>query len=139
MFSSQFMSIAVAKMFEADMSRFEFVFSKDSLIKTCVYFAVMYIAVMFFNTITVSRYKLINLLNSHKKNEKVKIKNPFICVVVFIVATAILGYAYWKVTLDIKSLTTADKILPPILMGIIRNNSNFLVSIRIYFASYSKT
>ena len=126
-------------MFEADMSRFEFVFSKDSLIKTCVYFAVMYIAVMFFNTITVSRYKLINLLNSHKKNEKVKIKNPFICVVVFIVATAILGYAYWKVTLDIKSLTTADKILPPILMGIIRNNSNFLVSIRIYFASYSKT
>lgn len=126
-------------MFEADMSKFEFVFSGGSLIKTCVYFAVMYVAVMFFNTITISRYKLINLLNSHKKNEKVKIKNPFICIAVFIIATAILGYAYWKVTLDVKSLTTADKILPPILMGIIRNNSSILVIIRIYFASYSKT
>lgn len=132
------MSILVAKMFEANMSKFEFVFSKDACIKTCIYFAVMYIAVMFFNTITVSRYKLINLLNSHKKNEKVKIKNPFICVGVFIAATVLLSYAYWKVTLDIRSLTTADKILPPILMGIIRYNSNFLVFIRIYFASYSK-
>lgn len=132
------MSILVAKMFEADMSKFEFVFSKDSLIKTCVYFAVMYIAVIFFNTITVSRYKLINLLNATKKNEKVKIKKPFICVCVFIASTALLSYAYWKVTLDIRSLTTADKILPPILMGIIRYNSSFLVFIRICFTSYSK-
>ena len=72
-FASQFMSILVAKMFEADMSKFQFVFSKDACIKTCIYFAVMYVAVMFFNTFTVSRYKLINLLNASKKNENVKI------------------------------------------------------------------
>ena len=59
-FASQFMSILVAKMFEADMSKFQFVFSKDACIKTGIYFAVMYVAVMFFNTFTVSRYKLIN-------------------------------------------------------------------------------
>lgn len=118
-FASQFMSILVAKMFEADMSKFQFVFSKDACIKTCIYFAVMYVAVMFFNTFTVSRYKLINLLNASKKNENVKIKNPIICILVFLGAVVILGYAYWKVTGDVSSLTTADKILPPILMGIV--------------------
>ena len=118
-FASQFMSILVAKMFEADMSEFQFVFSSDSCIKTCIYFAVMYVAVMVFNTITVSKYKLINLLNASKKNEKVKIKNPFICVVIFILAAILLGYAYWKVTVDVNSITTAAKLLPPILMGIV--------------------
>lgn len=118
-FASQFMSILVAKMFEADMSKFQFVFSKDACIKTCIYFAVMYVAVMFFNTFTVSRYKLINLLNASKKNENVKIKNPIICILVFLGAVVILGYAYWKVTGDVSSLTTADKILLPILMGIV--------------------
>ena len=118
-FASQFMSVLVAKMFEADMSNFQFVFSKTACIKTCVYFAVMYVAVMFFNTFTVSKYKLINLLNASKKNEKVKIKNPIICVLIFIVSCIMLGWAYWKVTGDFKSLNTADKILPPILMGIV--------------------
>ena len=118
-FASQFMSVLVAKMFEADMSEFQFVFSKDACMKTCLYFAVMYVAVMLFNTYTVSKYKLINLLNAQKKNEKVKIKNPFLCILVFIVAGAMLSYAYWKVTGDASSLNTADKMLPPILMGIV--------------------
>ena len=113
------MSILVAKMFEADMKEFQFVFSKGACIKTCIYFAVMYVLVMFFNTLTVSRYKLINLLNASKKNEKVKIKNPFLCILIFLMASSLLGYAYWKVTLDVHSLDRAEKILPIILMGIL--------------------
>ena len=118
-FASQFMSVLVAKMFEADMSKFQFVFSKDACIKTCIYFAVMYVAVMFFNTFTISRYKLINLLNATKKNESIKIKKPVISILVFLFGAGILGYAYWKVTGDVSSFTTADKILSPILMGIV--------------------
>ena len=118
-FASQFMSILVAKLFEADMSEFHFVFSKDACIKTCLYFAVMYLAVMIFNTMTISRYKLINLLNATKKNEKVKMKNPFLAVLVFIFGSSILGFAYWKVTGDVHSMNTAEKMLPPILMGIV--------------------
>ena len=124
-FASQFMSVLVAKMFEADMSKFQFVFSKDACIKTCIYFAVMYVAVMFFNTFTISRYKLINLLNATKKNESIKIKKTVISILVFLFGAGILGYAYWKVTGDVNSLTTADKILPPILMGIVGTISIF--------------
>lgn len=134
-FASQFMSILVAKMFEADMSEFQFVFSWNGCIKTCIYFAVMYIAVMILNTFSVSKYKLINLLNASKKNEKVKMKNPFVSIIVFIGAASLLGYAYWLVTAGINELNTAEKLLPPILMGIVRYNTCFLVSIRIYLAS----
>ncbi len=118
-FASQFMSVLVAKMFEADMSEFQFVFSKDACIKTCIYFAVMYLAVIIFNTIAVSRYKLINLLNANKKNEQVKIKNPVISILIFIIGASVLGYAYWKVTADAHSIDEAEKILPPIIMGIV--------------------
>ena len=58
-FASQFMSVLVAKMFEADMTEFQFVFSREACVKTIIYFAIMYLAVMFFNTITISKYKLI--------------------------------------------------------------------------------
>ena len=97
-FASQFMSILVAKLFQADMSEFEFVFSQNACIKTCIYFAVMFLAVMVFNTFTISRYKLISLLTASKKNEQVRMKNPIICIIVFIIATIGLSYAYWTVT-----------------------------------------
>ena len=118
-FASQFMSVLVAKLFEANMTKFEFAFSKGACIKTCIYFAVMYLAVMFFNTITISRYKLINLLTAIKKNETIKLKNPIISILVFLMSAGILAYSYWKVTAGVQTLDTADKILPPILMGIV--------------------
>lgn len=118
-FASQFMSVLVGKLFAADMSKFEFVFSKDACIKTCIYFAVMYIAVIIFNTFTISRYKLINLLNASKKNEQIKIKNLWVCILVFIIGAVILGYAYYKVTGGVSELSTAEAILPVILMGIV--------------------
>ena len=118
-FASQFMSVFVAKLFEANMKKFEFIFSKESCIKTCIYFAIMYFTVMIFNTMTISRYKLINLLNASKKNEKVKVKNPIISAFIFAIACIILGVAYWKVTKDVSSLNSAQKLLAPILLGIL--------------------
>ena len=117
-FASQFMSILVGKMFEADMSNFQFVFSQDACVKTCICFAVVYIAVMIFNTFTISRYRLINLLTAIKKNEEVKIKNPVISILIFMIAVVVLGYAYWLVTGGIDKLNSMDKLIWPILMGI---------------------
>ena len=116
---SQVMSLLVANMFEAKMTEFEFVFSSSACVKTLIYFSVMYILVMIFNTYNVSRCKLIDLFNANKKSEKIKMKNPWICVIVFIISTCILGYAYWCVTGGITELQTADKILIPIALGTI--------------------
>lgn len=118
-FASQFMSVLVAKLFEADMSGYTFVFSKDACIKTCMYFAIMYLAVMIFNAFTISRYKLINLLTAIKKNEQIKMKNPIACIIVFIIALATLIFCYYKVTIDANSIMTEEKMLQIILLGIV--------------------
>ncbi len=114
---SQVMSLLVANMFEAKMTEFEFVFSSSACIKTLIYFSVMYILVMIFNTYNVSRCKLIDLLNANKKSEKVKLKNPWLCIIVFIVSVCALGYAYWCVTGGITEMETVDKIFIPIALG----------------------
>ena len=116
-FGSQLMSILVSKLFEVDMTEYQFVFSKDAFFKTCIYFALMYLAVMIFNTISVSRYKLIDLINAAKKNEKIIIKNPIICIIVFLVSCTILGYAYYIVSAKAYTLTTFEKIWPILVMG----------------------
>ena len=116
-FGSQLMSILVSKLFEVDMTEYQFVFSKDAFFKTCIYFALMYLAVMIFNTISVSRYKLIDLINAAKKNEKIIIKNSIICIIVFLVSCTILGYAYYIVSAKAYTLTTFEKIWPILVMG----------------------
>ena len=118
-FASQLMSILVAKLFQADMTKFEFVFSKNACIKTCLYFAIMYLAVLIFNAFTISKYKLINLLTASKKNEKIKIKNPILCVVVFIISSIGLGYAYWIVTKKVFTLSNINETTKAIILAVI--------------------
>lgn len=96
-FASQFMSILVANMFEADMDKFVFSFSIESIMKTILFFTIIYLIVMFFNTFSVSKCKLIDLLNAAKQSEKVKVKNPIISIIIFIVSIAMLSYAYYRV------------------------------------------
>lgn len=70
---SQVMSIVVANMFEADMTKFTFVFSLSAWIKTMIYFGIMYLLVMVFNTIQVNRQQLIKLLTANRqKIDKMK-------------------------------------------------------------------
>ena len=122
---SQLMSLLVANMFEADMTNFAFTFSKAALIKTVIYFGIMYLLVMIFNTIQVSRCKLIDLMNSSKKSEKVKIKNPIICTIVFVLASIILGYCYYAVSVpDATSALSLKEITIIIGLGAL---STFLI------------
>lgn len=104
-FLSQLMSVWVAKMFETDMSSFTFIFSSKALIKTILYFGIMYVIVLLFNTMSVSRCKLINLLQAGRKNEQVKIKNKFVSFLVFLISTIMLGYAYYQVTFNVDQLS----------------------------------
>ena len=116
---SQLMSILVANMFEADLTRFQFVFSTNACIKTLIYFSIMYFVVMIFNTINISKCKLIDLMHFNKKSEKIKLKNPLFCTIVFIISCIALGFAYYQVTGGIEKMADANSIFVPIGVGAI--------------------
>lgn len=121
---SQLMSIFVANMFEADLNKFTFVFSQSAFLKTLLYFGIMYLIVMIFNTINISKCRLIDLLHGNKKSETVKLKNPVVCTVVFLIASILLGYAYYNVTDGIDRITDYGQLFIPIFLGIL---STFLI------------
>lgn len=114
---SQVMSIVVANLFKADMTKFTFVFSFSAMIKTVLYFAIMYLLVMIFNTIQVNRQELIKLLSANQQNEQVKLKNSFLCIIVFILSVLLLSYAYYNVTAGVNALTTLTSVLLQMLCG----------------------
>ena len=116
---SQVMSLVVANMFEADLTKFTFVFSSKSCLKTIIYFSIMYLIVMIFNTISVSKCKLIDLLNGAKTSETIKLKNPYLCIIIFIISCIVLGKAYYIVTHDFLTLQEVKDAMVPIVMGVV--------------------
>ncbi len=115
---SQVMSLVVANMFEANLTKFAFVFSTSACIKTGLYFSIMYLLVMIFNTYSVSKCRLIVLLNGAKTSEKIKLKNPYLCIIIFIISSIILGKAYHMVTVEFLTLQEVTDILKPVIMGV---------------------
>ena len=114
---SQVMSLVVANMFEANLTKFTFVFSSAACVKTIIYFSIMYLIVMIFNTISISKCKLIDLLNGAKKTEKIKLKNPYLCIIIFIISCLVLGRAYYIVTHGFLTLQEVTDVMKPIIMG----------------------
>lgn len=123
-FLSELMSLLVANLFEADMTNFRFIFSSSAALKCLIYFGIMYLIVMIFNTISVNKCKLIDLINSSKKTEKIKLKNPILCVIIFIIACAMLIYSYYFVTSDNKLSGDITSLYIPIVLGAL---STFLI------------
>lgn len=116
---SQGMSVVTANLFEADMTNFRFMVSISAIIKTIIYFAIMYVIVMALDVIIVSRAKLINLLYAGAKAQKNHAKNPVACVLVFIVAAILLGTAYYKVTAGVRTISDFQGLGIQIAKGII--------------------
>ena len=118
---SQITSIFVANMFEVNMTKFSFNFSKSAMIKTIIYYGIIYLVVMIFNTIIINKNKLINLLQVSKKQEKIKLKNPYVCIVLFILSIGMLGSAYYMVTDGLFKLLDygMNILLLPISLGVV--------------------
>ncbi len=105
---SQFMSALVANLFEADLDSYRFVLSFRAAKRAVIYFGIAYLVVMLFNSFMVSKCKILDLIQSGKRSEKLKLKNPWLCVVIFIISSAALAYAYHTVT---KSFDISSKEL----------------------------
>ncbi|WP_304508694.1 FtsX-like permease family protein [Anaerotignum sp.] len=96
-FGSQFMSVFTASIFEADMSGFRFVFSVDALVKSVLYFAIIFVVVILFNIGAINRYKLIDLIYGGRKNEELKVRNIWVSIAIFCVSLIFLAAAYYLI------------------------------------------
>lgn len=118
--ASQLISILIGRLFEADMSKFQFVFSEKAFFDTILYFGLIYLVVIVFNTIIVGRLKIIDLLHGSKKSEKAFLKNPLLRAIVFILSSFGLSYAYWWVTNDkVSMMDRINNLLWPVAIGVI--------------------
>lgn len=97
---SQVLSVFTAKLFDVEMTKYVFSISIEAIVKTVVYFGVMYVIVMIFNIIVISKYKLIDLLYVNKKSEKIKIKNPYISSIFLLLSLMLIGIAYKCITIS---------------------------------------
>ena len=137
---SQIMSIVVANMFEADMQQFTFVLSTNALFKSCLYFGIMYLLVIVFNTIQVNRQQLLQLIVSHQQSEMIRIKNPGICIIVFIIAVLLLSYAYYNVTSNASSLVSFFSVILQMIYGALATYLIYwsLAGLLLYFIKLKK-
>ena len=104
---SQGLSLFTAKLFDVGMTEFKFIISSSAILKTVLYFALIFGVLMIFNTRIIAKYKLIDMLTAARKSEDIKIKNPIISSIIFISGIIILGTAYYLVT---KSGLNPDKL-----------------------------
>lgn len=92
--ASQLLTVLTANMFEVVL-HYKFIFSMDAMIFTIISFAIIFFIIMIFNTFTLNRYKLIDLLTADRKNETLKLKNVYVSFFLFIASIGLLGFTYW--------------------------------------------
>lgn len=114
---SQGLSIFTAKLFKVKLVNFTFVFSKLAFVKTVMCFGLIYLVVLIFNSFTIRKVKLIDLLTSAKKNEKLKVKNIWVSVIVFLISVAMIGAAYYLVIKNGIAIISPSAIGIPVLLG----------------------
>ena len=100
---SQLLSFATAALFGIAMPQYQFSFSLGACIATLICFIAIFIVVAIFNVITVRRCKLIDLIGAKAKRQKIVIRNPWACLVLFVISLVLIGLAYWQ--LDINGMT----------------------------------
>ena len=115
---SQGISAFASKLFEVSLSNYKFLLSTDAILKTVLYFGIIFILVMIFNTFVISKYKLIDMLTAAKKNEDIKIKNPILTAIIFFISLVLLGVAY-KLVIKVGLNPTDRMFLVSIVLGIL--------------------
>lgn len=130
---SQGLSIITAKLLAFNIIKYKFIISLNAVIKSVVCFGIIFLLVMILNQRTISKYKLIDMLNASKKNEKVRINNPFLSILIFLISVAVLIIAYMLI-LEVGLTPENYLFIVSIMMGIIGtlllffSLSNFFIS-----------
>ncbi len=137
--ASQILSTFILKLFDVSMNEYRFTVSITAIGKTILYFGIMFLLVMIFNVFVISKYKIIDLLSADRKNEKMKLKNPLVCLVSFPLSIVALMFSY-KTLLKIGIDSRNPMFAPAFALSIIGTVLFFfsLSGVILYFLNKNK-
>ncbi|MGN0967757.1 MAG: FtsX-like permease family protein, partial [Oscillospiraceae bacterium] len=88
------LSLLTMAMFRMTFEPLRFVFDPSAALFTAACFGGMFLLVMVFNQVTLSRQKLIDLMNAGRKNEELRQRPLGVSVALFLVGVLLLAAAY---------------------------------------------
>ncbi|NCB62774.1 MAG: FtsX-like permease family protein [Clostridia bacterium] len=92
--ASQGLGLLTVSMFSASMAEFAVVFSLPAAGRTVLFFGVIFLVVILFTGVSVSRAKLLDLMQSQRQNEELRERPLWVSVLLFLTGAALLGTAY---------------------------------------------
>lgn len=81
-------------------SDYHLLFSARSAELTLGCFALIFVVVALFNAVQISRCKFATLFSANSRNERMPVRNPIVCLIVFVLSCLILAKAYAELNLD---------------------------------------
>lgn len=97
---SQIMTFFTASLFKTQIRDFHFFFSPQAFFTTVGCLVAIFLVTLVFNLGVVRRAKIIDLMSAGRKNEAVKVRNPIVSAVIFVVGAAMIGLAYYRLLRD---------------------------------------
>ncbi|WP_085829696.1 FtsX-like permease family protein [Collinsella vaginalis] len=97
---SQVMTFFTASLFKTQIANFRFFFSTSALLMTVACLAVIFLVTLVFNLRVVARAKIADLMGAGRVNEAIKVRNPWIAAILFVVGIALVGVAYARLLED---------------------------------------
>ena len=97
---SQIMTFFTASLFKTQIRDFHFFFSPQAFFTTVGCLVAIFLVTLVFNLGVVRRAKIIDLMSAGRKNEAIKTRNPIVSAAIFILGTALIGIAYFRLLRD---------------------------------------
>lgn len=97
---SQVMTFFTASLFKTQIRDFHFFFSVPAFLITVGCLVAIFLVTLVFNLGVVRRAKVIDLMSAGRKNEAIKTRNPIVSAAIFILGTALIGIAYFRLLRD---------------------------------------
>ena len=97
---SQAIAFATAGLIGVAISDYHLLFSTRSAELTLGCFALIFVVVALFNAVQISGCKLATLLSANSRNERMPVRSPIVCFIVFVVSCLILAKAYAELNID---------------------------------------
>ncbi len=114
---SQGLSEITARLLGVNLESYRFTVSLDAVLKSAVYFGIIFSLVIVLNQLTIRRYRLIDLLNAGKKNEEMKLKSLPLSAGLFVLSVLMLITAYVLI-LKVGLMTESILVAVSILLGV---------------------